>query len=298
MKAQEKALKAFKARKESGYVTSQAQYRHWDSHLPMGRVPHLLVLDLATGRVRDLFEGLPYELVRSDPDRNGFDIAPDGRRIVFAYDAAAEKLAGNCFALAEIELKDGRVRELARDPAWDMGAPRYSPDGDRIAFLASHQGRKHTMPAQLCVWERESGGWERVSGEWDHELCAPLQWEDDGQALLFTAEQQGRQHLWRFDLPDRRAEIVVRGGTVGAFDKRAGTLVTLADSADHPARVHAHLPGEPPRRIEDFNDRLSPACGQGAARSSGSKVRWATGCRCGSPTRPASTPGSAGRCCT
>jgi dipeptidyl aminopeptidase/acylaminoacyl peptidase len=106
------------------------------------------------------------------------------------------------------------------------------------------------------VLERESGGWEVVSGAWDHELCAPLLWEDDGQSLLFTAEQQGRQHLWRFDLPDRRAEIVVRGGTVGAFDKRAGTLVTLADSADHPARLHALLPGEPPRRIEDFNDRV------------------------------------------
>ena len=254
MAAQDKALKAFKERKESGYVTSQAQYRHWDSHLPMGRVPHLLVMDIATGRVRDLFEGQPYELVRSDPDRNAFDISPDGRRIVFAFDAAAEKLAGNCFALAEIDLKDLRVRELARDPAWDMGAPRYAPDGERVAFLASHQGRKHTMPAQLCVWERDSGGWEVVSAEWDHELNGPLQWEDDGQSLLFTAEQQGRQHLWRFDLPDRRAEVVVHGGTVSAFDKRAGTLVTLADSADHPARLHAHLPGEPGRRIEDFND--------------------------------------------
>jgi dipeptidyl aminopeptidase/acylaminoacyl peptidase len=255
-KAQEKAFKAFKERKESGYVTSQAQYRHWDSHLPMGRVPHLLVMDVATGRVRDLFEGSHYELVRSDPDRHAFDISPDGQRIVFAFDTAAEKRAGNCFALAEIELKSQRVRELARDAAWDMGAPRYNPEGSAIAFLASHQGRKHTMPAQLCLWERDSGQWSVQSAEWDHEVHAPLHWEDDGQALLFMAEQKGRQHLWRFDLPDRRAEVVVAGGTVSGFDKRAGTLVTLADSAEHPARVHAHLPGEEPRRIETFNDRV------------------------------------------
>ena len=254
--AQRKAYTAFKERKESGYVTSQAQYRHWDSPLPMGRVPHLLVMDIASGRVRDLFEGTSFELARADPDRNAFDIAPDGQRIVFAFDPAADKRAGNCFALAEIELKGARVRELARDAGWDMGAPRYGPDGERIAFLASHQGRKHSMPAQLCVWERETGRWELHSGEWDHEPKAPLHWEDDGQALLFVAEQQGRQHLWRFDLPDRRAEVVLRGGTVSAFDKRAGTLVTLADSADHPARLHAHLPGEKPRRIEDFNDRV------------------------------------------
>ena len=39
-------------------------------------------------------------------------------------------------------------------------------------------------------------------------------YEDDGQALLFTAEQKGRTHLWRFDLPDRRAEVVAEGGTM------------------------------------------------------------------------------------
>jgi hypothetical protein len=87
------------------------------------------------------------------------------------------------------------------------------------------------MPDQLAVWDRETGDWDVVSAEWDHEVHAPLHWEDDGQSLLFAAEQKGRNHLWRFDLPDRRAEVVVAGGWVGGFDKAAGTLVTLADSA-------------------------------------------------------------------
>ena len=271
-KAQEKALKAFKERKESGYVTSQAQYRHWDSLLPMDRVVHLLVMDIATGRVRDLFEGSDFELTRSDPDRNAFDISPDGQRIAFAFDPAGQKRSGNCFALAEIEVGSRRVRELARDAAWDMSAPRYSPAGERLAFLGSHQGLKHTMPAQLCVWERETGEWSAHSAEWDHEVQAPLHWEDDGQALLFMAEQKGRQHLWRFDLPDRRAEVVVSGGSVSAFDKRAGTVVAMVDSADHPARLWAHLPGEKPRRIETFNDRLLAGVALGRTEE-----RWFTG---------------------
>ncbi|HZF80526.1 MAG TPA: prolyl oligopeptidase family serine peptidase, partial [Rubrivivax sp.] len=74
--------------------------------------------------------------------------------------------------------------------------------------------------------------------------------------MLFTAEDKGHTHLWRFDLPDRRAEVVARGGWVGGFDKAAGTLVTLLDSAVHPGRLHAHLPGAEPLRIENFNDAL------------------------------------------
>jgi dipeptidyl aminopeptidase/acylaminoacyl peptidase len=259
-KAQARKHKEFKERKETGYATSQAQYRHWDQNLPMGRVAHLHLLELGAagkpGKVRDLFEGTPYELARSDPNANHFDIAPDGRRIVFAFDPAPEKRADGRFALSEMDLRSGKTSVIARDAAWDLGHPRYSPDGQRVAFTASHQGIKHTMPSQLAVWERETAHWEVVSAEWDHEVHAPLHWEDDGQALLFTAEQKGRTHLWRFDLPDRRAEVTVSGGWVSAFDKAAGTLVTLADSASHPGRLHAHLPGAAPQRIEQFNDSL------------------------------------------
>jgi dipeptidyl aminopeptidase/acylaminoacyl peptidase len=255
-KAQAAAHKAFKDRKASGYATSQAQYRYWDHNLPMGRVAHLHVVDVASGKVEDLFQGTAYELSRSEPDAQCFDISPDGRRIVFAHDPAPEKRLDGHFELVELDLKKGRFATLVRDAGWTFGAPVYDAEGARVAFVGRHRARKHTMPSQLAVWARSDGVWEVVSAEWDHEVHAPLHWEDDGQALLFTAEQRGRQHLWRFDLPDRRAEVVVPGGWVTGFDKAAGTLVTLADSALHPGRLHAHLPGAAPRRIEAFNDKL------------------------------------------
>jgi dipeptidyl aminopeptidase/acylaminoacyl peptidase len=259
-KAQAKKLKEFKERKESGYATSEAMYRFWDRNLPMGRVPHLHLLELgkegAAGKVRDLFEASGHELSRNDPGIEQFDISPDGQRLVFAFDPSPEKRADGRFALAEMNLKSGAIDVIVRDADWDFSAPRYSPDGGRVAFTASHQAIKHTMPAQLAVWDREEHSWDVVSLTWDHEVHAPLHWEDDGQAVLFLAEQKGRTHLWRFDLPDRRAEIVVTGGTLAGFDKAAGTLVTVGDSALHPARIHAHLPGEAARRLESFNDEI------------------------------------------
>jgi dipeptidyl aminopeptidase/acylaminoacyl peptidase len=255
-KAQAKKHQEWKQRKETGYVTSEAQYRFWDHHLPQGRVAHLHLLDIASGQWSDLFEGTAWELSRAEPDAGCFDVAPDGGRIVFAFDPQAIKRLENCFALAELDLKSGKVRVVAQDAAWDMSAPRYSPDGNRLAFVANHRGHKHTMPDQLAVWDRDTGAWAVESSEWDHEVHPPLRWEDDGQALLFGAEQRGRQHLWRFDLPDRRAEVVVAGGWVQAFDKAAGTLVTLADAVDHPPQLHARAPGAAPLRIESFNDKL------------------------------------------
>ncbi len=273
-KAQAERHKQFSERKETGYVTSEAQYRFWDHNLPMGRVVHLHLLELGKdgteGKVRDLFEGTPYELPRADPSAEHFDVSPDGRSLVFCFDPAPEKRIDGRSALVELDLKTGHFTTLLQDTAWDFAAPRYSPDGQRIAFTAQHVGLKHTMPSQLALLERQGAGkgkgkskakatqprWEVVSAEWDHEVQTPLQWENDGSALLFPAEQQGRRHLWRFDLADRRAEVLVKGGWLGGFDKAAGTLVTLADSALHPAWLTAHLPGSEPRRIERFNDEL------------------------------------------
>ena len=253
--AQAKATKAWQARKTTGYATSQAQYRHWDHFTPAGREPHLLLLNLASGRVRDLFEGTGHALARAEPDANCFDISPDGRRVVFAFDPAPDKRIDGRYALAEVDLRSGKISTVAQNIAWDMKAPRYSPDGKQIAFIASHQALKHTMTDQLAICQ-PGEPFEVVSSEWDHEVQAPLQWEEDAGAVLLCAEARGRRHLWRFDIADRRAEIVVAGGWVQGYDKAAGTLVTVADAADHPARLMVHLPGQAARRAERFNDEI------------------------------------------
>jgi dipeptidyl aminopeptidase/acylaminoacyl peptidase len=215
------------------------------------REAHLLLLDLEGG-VRDLFAGLPCAL---DDTADAFDLSPDGQQVVFA---CAPEVPGGPRALALLDIASGVLRWLVRDAAWDCFAPRWAPpaalDGARIAFLARHVGLKHNQPAQLALWEAQTGAWSVLSAAWDHEVLAPLCWEEDGLALLLRARQHGRQHLWRFDVADRRAEVLVRGGWVRAFDKTAGTLVTVADALEHPARVHVHLPGQPPLRVERFND--------------------------------------------
>ena len=258
--AQAKAAKEFKERKESGYLTEEAVYRYWDHHIPMGRVAHLHVLDVDSGKVRDLFEGSDFELTRADPDANCFDIAPDGKHIVFSYDPQAEKRIDNRYALAELELKSGSIRTLLQDKDWHFTAPRYSHAGRHLAFLASNQGRKHTMPDQLAVLDTH-GHWAVLSEHWDREVTAPLRWDEDDLGVLFCAEEAGRRHLWRFDVKTCEPFMLFEGGNATGFALEAGTLVLQHDSVQHPPRLSVlESEGEGSecvtRRIESFNDKL------------------------------------------
>ena len=250
--AQADALRDFKARKESAYVTDEALYRFWDHHIPMGRVPHLHVMDVGTGKARDLFEGTALELSRAEPDANSFDVAPDGRRIAFAFDTAAEKKLDNRYALAEIEVGTRRVQTLLQETGWHFSAPRYSHAGGHLAFLASHQALGHNRPDQLAVLDQR-GHWAVFSDDWDHEVSAPLRWAEDDQHVLFAAEERGRRHLWRFALGERRAEILFEGGHVGSFAQASGCTVVNHDGMQFPPRLSV-LDDKGSRRIETLND--------------------------------------------
>jgi dipeptidyl aminopeptidase/acylaminoacyl peptidase len=269
-------LKETKARKDSAFATEDAVYRHWDHNLPMGRVPHLCIMDLKSGHVVDLLEGSDYELPRREPSANEFDISADGKSISFVFDPEKAQNAAPRMALAEIQLKGNKViaiRDLVKDPAWDVSGPAYSPTGDQLAFLASHQALKHTQPNHLALLElpkpsnakssKPAMPWKTISAKWDREPQMPLKWSEDGSALLCKAEDRGRQHVWRFDIAKQQPTVVAEGGTVHAFDEAAGQLVTLMDKSVHPGRIQVTQVDESGRsvssaskRIEHFNDDL------------------------------------------
>ncbi|HET9470906.1 MAG TPA: S9 family peptidase, partial [Usitatibacter sp.] len=255
-RAQDRLHKAFADRKESAYITSEAQYRHFDRNLPMGRVPRLMMLDLSSGHVTDLFEGTAYELPRADPGASHFDIAPDGRRIAFVFDPAPRKRLVDPYALGEIDLRSRRIAVLAADAGWNYEAPRYSPDGTLLACVAANVGRRHTMPGWLAFVR--PGEKPRVVGAaWDLDIDRRLRWMPDGSALLFTAQERGRCHLWRFDLAAEAPSIAVQGGWVQGFEVGGApgdeTIVVCVDGAAHPVQVHAIRAGEA-TRLERFND--------------------------------------------
>jgi len=267
-RAQAKRHKEFGERKESAYVTSDAHYRHWDRNLPMGRVPHLLMLDLASGRVTDLFEGTRHELPRTDTCAAHFDVSPDGRRIAFVTDAAPRRRADNPFALLELDLRTRRFTPLTGDPRWSYDAPRYSPDGSTLACLAANVGRRHTMPNRLAL-RRTDGGWRVIERAIDLDVDAPLHWSADGSSILFAAQQEGCRHLWRHDVRTGRLDLVLHGAWVQGFDLAgAGSdeiIVVAVDSANHPVQVHALRAGST-RRLERFNDAIMARVALGQTR--------------------------------
>ena len=263
-KAQNQRHDQERQRQDTGLVTQEAQYRYWNANLPQGRVPHLHLLDTHTGKVRDLFEGTGYELPRDEPGLAHFDISPDGRELVFAHDPSPVKAGGQRWELVTLTLRNRRFERIAHRPEWDFTAPRYSPCGTRLAAIATPVKRRdspfgHASYGRLAVWPRSRPFQASDARPWHLDPQAPLQWEADGQALWFTAEERGRCHAWRHEPAHGTFTKAVEGGWVqGLAVQGSGahaTVLTLRDGAAHPARLFARR-GTQERRLEHFNDDI------------------------------------------
>jgi dipeptidyl aminopeptidase/acylaminoacyl peptidase len=96
---------------------------------------------------------------------------------------------------------------------------------------------------------------------WDRSAHAP-KWTPDGAAMLFTAEDAGRAHLWRLPVDAGTPTPIALGGTISAFDlSRDGSTVAFVRSTlSEPDRVFACArDGSHERPVESFNAAILAA---------------------------------------
>ena len=251
-----KRYKAFKDDKVKAHVVEHSAYRFWDHWLTDGRVVHVLTVDVETGRMRDLFAGSRYELVKADPAAAYYDIAPDGGEIAFAFDLAEDKRFDHATEMVALDLRSGKFRSLTRGSKLSHDNPRYSPDGRWLGMLTQDLERSPVAPQRLALLDRGKGTLDVVASRWDRSIHAPIAWSGDSSAVCFCAEDNARQHLFRWKLGSPRPEVIARGGIVGDFDIAGDSVAFVRNTMSTPPAVFWSAPGENERRIDRLNDTL------------------------------------------
>jgi dipeptidyl aminopeptidase/acylaminoacyl peptidase len=129
---------------------------------------------------------VPQDLTRirfvSDPR-----ISPDGRRVAFVVTTLSEERDECLSSIWVVDVAGGEPRRFTAGPRRDT-APRWSPDGGRLAFLSEREpGEKpqlHVMPAD--------GGESMRLTDLKNGVGTP-EWSPDGTHLAFASRVGGWQ---------------------------------------------------------------------------------------------------------
>lgn len=249
--------------KLSVHVADALLYRHWTSWRD-GRVTHVLLVDAKSGEVvKDMTPG-PFDApVFSLGGERGYAFSPDGKELCFVSNRDPKPAESTNADLWVVPVEGVITATSARNlteanDGWD-GAPLYSPDGKHIAYVSQATPGYESDLRRLAVLERSSG---QVSYLTDREgfddWIGEFTWDGD-EALLFSADQRGRNPIFRLPLAGGVPELLLTHAQIDHFELTPdrSRLVYAARSVGDPHELHvAALRGGTPAQLTHFNDAL------------------------------------------
>ena len=214
-------------RREKGpldaHVTDELLYRHW-TQWNDGRVSHVLVVEIASGLVRDLTPGEAEAPAFAPGGSTDYVFSPDGAEL--CYTRSPEPAASRAWS-TNVDLwavpvdpdEQGNTRparNLTRDnPAWD-GTPRYSPDGRFLAFRRQERAGFEADRFRLALLERSKGRIRDLTPEFEDWVLGH-RWSPDSRALVFRAPSEGATPLFRVEASGGPVTRVAEYGYLDEF---------------------------------------------------------------------------------
>jgi dipeptidyl aminopeptidase/acylaminoacyl peptidase len=254
-----KRLDAVAHDRQHGVLYDKVFVRHWDTWSD-GRRSQLFSIPLDTSGVAgatpvNLMAGIDGD-VPGKPfgGREDYAISPDGQLAAFSVRAVAvgEPWSTN-FDIYVVPAAGGTPRNLTADNPAEDEQPAFSPDGSRLAYLASDRPGFESDRLHLVLIDLKSGAKRPLTQNWDRSIGS-FKWSRDGRTLFATADHLGQHPLWAIDAATGRAAAITGDGDVEGFSVGPKEVFYTASSLAGPANLYSvGFDGGKPRELTRLN---------------------------------------------
>jgi dipeptidyl aminopeptidase/acylaminoacyl peptidase len=246
-------------------------YRHWDAYV-LDKREHLFVMPLGDGK-----GGTPRDVTPGDRDAyptsttfsvgDDFTFSPDGTYLVYTAPPQRDEAWSTNYDLCRVPVAGGKPECLTRDNKAADGAPRFSPDGKRLAYRAQKRAGFEADKWDLLLVEVDPGGAftgkpRCLTAKFDGSPGSFV-WSADGKEIYFTAADRATEPIFVVSVADGQVRQLLAGHDNGALSLGGTHLGFTRAALSHPAEVFvADLKGEGAPAVHNasrVNDKLLAA---------------------------------------
>ena len=217
----------------------------------------------------------PKQVTEGEYDERDIEWAPDGSKIYFVSTRVPEAYyEASDSDLYSVAATGGTMTKVASIDG-TIGAPRVSPDGRQVAFVASPHGnpvRSYNQP-DLFVVDAAPGSTPRnLTESYDFDIAAgiggdqasprggsgnSIVWSKDGASLVVAAAEHGSANLKRLTIATGKVDSLTDGKhAVGAFTATPDGATIAATISTQTNIGDLFMIDGKPRQITKVNDEL------------------------------------------
>ena len=220
------------------HVLTGLLYRHWKAWQEPTR-SHIVYVPLNGGTPRDLtpgaFDAPPFSIGGGDE----FDIAPDGKELVFARDTEDRPEVSTNSDLFTVPISGGDLKRITTRRGADTG-PKYSPDGRWIAWRSQARAGYESDLFELWLYDRTNGRTQRIAPAFD-DWVESITWAPDSKSIYFTAPSKSKTVIYEVGISGGAPHIIYGTGSVDAVtvSRDGKTLYFNQSSLIHSSDIYA-----------------------------------------------------------
>lgn len=195
------------------------------------------------------------QLTRGFQDFGGAEWSPDGKKIISAsvkYSAHPDRTLDSDLWILNSDGSDAKI--FLDWPDFRVSRPYYSPDGQKILFVASDQKNPGYAQSHLAVIDAEGGKPQWLTFDFDRRV-SDHRWSPDGKHVYFVAASLGAFPLYRIPSSGGKVETIIDGPRgIGDYGIGGKKLVYSLTEVSNPYELYvSDIQGHDVRQLTRFN---------------------------------------------
>jgi dipeptidyl aminopeptidase/acylaminoacyl peptidase len=150
-----------------------------------------------------------------------FDVSPDGKHIVYVYRTEDGRNRAYLAEIAMVDIDDGAITKLTDNKAPE-GMPLWSPDGNKIAYLAPDDKTWELRNEKIWIMDVATRDHKMVSGKFVGSIYGD-EWAPDGKSIIFIGITKTKGNIFSLDIAN---------GDIKQLTNKEGVIGQISLSAD------------------------------------------------------------------